>query len=234
MKRFGFWAMQSSAMIVGLAAAFAGGAALGQTRTQTVCPVYIYMDFGTYVSYYAITLNSTAPPCGQPVSYNSPNKTLNGNCQTGTGCVPANFVAGPPRTPDRASKKRPQLTDPDALNNGIDPPNKSDLQTGADLVTNGVEVVEFHKNENGGPLLKARVFVVTLDPDELATTPPVVEKFDAGVGHQVDSGTAAQRSAQDEQVVTLSRNKRQVTILVNIQGNEWREFNILLLKTEPL
>jgi hypothetical protein len=224
MKRHGFAALRNSALAVGIAAAFTG-AALGQT--PTVCPAYVYMDFGKYVAYYAITRNSAAPFCGQPVSYSSTNATLSGNCQSGAGCVPANLLA----PADRARKKRPHLNDPDTIADGIDPPTKADVQKGASLVNTGVNIVEFHKNPNGGVLLKAKVFVVQLEPDDVTPKPAVLEEFDAGVGHQVSAGTV-DRSADEGEVITLSRDKRQVTILVNIQGNEWREYSIFLLKTE--
>jgi hypothetical protein len=162
------------------------------------------------------------------MSFDGPNN-LNGTCNEQSGpmnCVGYVHKDGDAKEANTYANLRRYRVHEELRRDGIDPPTQENFNTGATLVGTGVSIVEFKKRPNGGPRLLAKVFLVKIDPP--GETGPEIT---VGIGHQVFTGSP-DRSVVDGDVVTLAKDadQHQVTVLVRLSENEWREYDIVLSK----
>jgi hypothetical protein len=204
-----------------------GGEPRPVEATVTRCPMYMYMNHGSYCSYYSLL----SPTCGQPASLDATCGLTPGCSSPYANCVTcmlrksgtaAKTVSGVTHTHERLAKE------------GFDPNNISDVPDWT-VVTKCTSItVEFCKEVGGGgvpcnpPKLRyARVFEVDVKPT-VSKHPPKTFY----VGHQIDEPPTVDLSVDKVKTIVAAPGTR-VSVIEFPFGAATVECNILLRKTEP-
>ncbi|MCR4411905.1 MAG: hypothetical protein NUV77_05695 [Thermoguttaceae bacterium] len=203
-----------------------------------ICPIYKWMNFGSYCSYYALH----CPNCDQPCSWDGPCDITTANCAVRpcTGCSKGAIPA------ERSAQF--QLA-PEVLEGGIRPyPTCFEIAPGVTIKKAGkktrVRVVRFNRQPGPEPQEKclARVFLVRLDPQEFDLEydclppggAPVLD--DLAVGYEIDpkSNLKIDRDVQKGEVETFDAMGfyRGLRVLIHKPSNTWREYRVVLANPE--
>lgn len=201
----------------------------------TRCPVYCYMNHGSYCSYYSLV---PPQPCQQPAS-------LDTVCKSPLGCPGGGCVTVMIRKKGKATIVAPKhhYTKRELAKDGIDPPDKEDPVQVAGLYDTKIldtKIMEFCKQvttvgadgtlECRGKKLIAKVFVVKVKPSN-----PAHPELTFGVGYQLKNYTGkVDLSVDEDEVKTTEKSHGHRVALTEIKrpDGSWQECNILFLKDE--
>ncbi len=193
------------------------------------CPMYRWMNYGSYCSFYALR----CPNCDQPHSWDGP-------CNVRLGC---------PQEGCQRNAKVPQVDDaqpqfaPELVEKGLPGyPRFFDLNPGA-MIRNPakktrVRVVEFERSPGQAAL--ARVFLVELLPNEFdwEIEPRSLPPIQVALGYEVspDFPMSPDRSFAKGEVETQDAVGfyRRLRVRITKSPRLWLEYDVLLANPGPV
>jgi hypothetical protein len=188
------------------------------------CPMYKWMNYGSYCSYYALR----CPNCDQPHSWDGP-------CTVPLGC-PQSGCQRDAEVP-RVDLSQPQFH-PDIVEKGLPAyPAFFDLNPGAMILNPAkkvrVRVVEFEKSPGQAAL--ARLFLVRLLPKEFdwEIEPRDLAPIQVALGYEVSPTfpMPPHRSFKHGEVTTCDPVGfyRRLRVLITKQSDFWLDYHVVLV-----